>query len=75
MYPTNSDAIDWEVIDFRDIISNINNMDFHPDPLPPRFSTFNVTDTKTPKWPSNNEQIKQPSRKKAIKSKGSKVKN
>ena len=28
IYPTNLDAIDWEVIDFRYIISNIKNMDF-----------------------------------------------
>ena len=34
LYPTNLDAIYWEVIDFRDIISNINNMDFQPVPLP-----------------------------------------
>ena len=75
MYPTNLDSIYWEVIDFRDIISNINNMDFQPGPLPPSFRTFNITDTKTPKGPSNNEHNEKPSRKKAIRSKGSKVQN
>ena len=69
------DAIDWEVIGFRDIISNINNMDIQPDQLPLSFRTFNATDTKTPIGPSNNEHSKQPSRKKAIKSKGFNVQN
>ena len=49
------DAINWEVIDFRDIISNINHMDFQPGPLPLSFRKFNAIDTKTPKGPSNNE--------------------
>ena len=53
------DAIDWEVIDFRDIISNIKNMDFQTGPLPRSFRTFNATDTKTPKGPSNNEHSEQ----------------
>ena len=75
MYSTNLDAINWEVIDFIDIISNIKNMNLHPGPLPLSFRTFNATDTKTPKGPSKNEHIKQPSRKKSRKSKGSKVQN
>ena len=54
MNPTNLDAIDWEVIDFRYIISNINNMDFHPGPLPLSFRTFDATDTKITKGSSNN---------------------
>ena len=57
MYQTDLDTIDWELIDFRDIISNINHMDFQPDPLRPSFRTFNTTDTKIPKGPSNNEHI------------------
>ena len=72
---TDLDAINWEVIDFRDIISNINNMDFQPGPLPPSFRSFNATETETPKGPSNNEHIKQPSRKKSRKRKVSKEKN
>ena len=75
IYPTNLDVIDWGVIDFRDIISNIKYMDFQTGPLPPRFNKFNAIDTKTPKGPSNNEHNEQPSRKKAIKSKLSKEKN
>ena len=63
MYPTNLDAKDWEVIDFRNIISNVKNMDFQPGPLPLSFSKFNATNTKTPKVPSNNYHRKQPSRK------------
>ena len=63
MYPSELDAIDWEVIDFRDIISNIKNMDFQPGPIPPIFRTFNATYTKTPKGLSNNEHREQPSRK------------
>ena len=63
MYPTNLYVIDWKVIDFRNIISNINNMDFHPGPLPSSFRKFNATDIKTPKGPSNNEPRKQSSRK------------
>ena len=73
MYPTDLGAIDWEMIDFRDSINNINNMYFQPGPIPPRLRTFNKTDTKTPKVPSNNEHSEQPSRKKARKIKGSKV--
>ena len=75
MYPTDLYAIYWKVIDFRDIISNVKNMDFQPVPLPPSLETFNITDTKTTKGPSNNEHIKQPSRKKARKIKGSKFQN
>ena len=75
MYPANLDAIDWGVIDFRDIISKVKNMDFQPGPLPSSFRTFNTTDTKTPKGTSNNEHSEQPSRKKPRKSKGSKVQN
>ena len=75
IYPTNLDVIDWGVIDFRDIISNIKYMDFQTGPLPPRFNKFNAIDIKTPKGPSNNEHNEQPSRKKAIKSKLSKEKN
>ena len=75
MNPTDLDAIDWEMIDFRDNINNINNMYFQPGPIPPRLRTFNKTDTKTPKGPSNNEHSEQPSRKKARKIKGSKVQN
>ena len=74
MYPTNLDAIYWEVINLRDIISNIKNMDFHTGPLPSSFRKFNAKDTKTPKGPSNNERRKQPSRKSPEK-KGSKVQN
>ena len=69
MYPTDLDAIDWGVIYIRDIISNINNMDFHIGPLLPSFSTFDATDTKTTKGSSNNEQINQPSTKIPEKSK------
>ena len=69
------DAIDWEMIDFRDIISNIKIMNFQPDPLPLILRTFNATYTKTTKGASNNEHNKQLSRKKARKSKGSKVQN
>ena len=58
MNPTDLDVIDWEVIDFRYIVSNIKNMDFQPGPLPPSFRKFNATDTKIPKWPSNNEHRK-----------------
>ena len=54
MYPTNFDAIDWEVIYFRNIISNIKNMDFKPGPLPLSFRTFDATDTKITKGSSNN---------------------
>ena len=75
MYPTNMDAIYWEVIDFREIISNIKNMDLQPGPISPRFRTFKVTDTKTPKNPCNNEHSKKPPRKKARKTKRSKVQN
>ena len=60
MYPTNFDAIDWEVIYFRNIISNIKNMDFHPGPLPLIFRTFNATYTKKPKGMSNNDHSEQP---------------
>ena len=73
MYPTELGAIDWDMIDFRDNINNINIMYFQPGPIPPRLSTFNKTDTKTPKGPSNNEHSERPSRKKARKIKGSKV--
>ena len=59
IYPTDLDAIYWEVIDFRDIVSKIKNMDFYPGPIPPSFSKFNATYTKTLKGPSNNEQSKQ----------------
>ena len=75
MYPTDLYAIDLEVIEFRDIISSIKNMDFQPGPQTPRFRKFNATDTKTPKGPSNNEHSEQPSIKKARKSKGSKEQN
>ena len=75
MYPTNLDAIDWEVIDFIDIISNIKNMDFQPGPLPLSFRTYDDKDTKTNKGSRNYEHSNQSSRKKAIKSKGSKVQN
>ena len=64
MYPTNLDAINLEVINFIDIISNIKNMDFQQSPLPPIFRTFNATDTKTSKGSSNNEHSDQPPRKK-----------
>ena len=74
MYPTELDAINWEVIDFRDMISNIKNIDFQLVPLPPSFRKFNATDTKTPKGPSNNENTEYPSRKKARKIKGLKNK-
>ena len=57
------------MINYRDIISNINNIDFQLGPLPPSFRKFNATDTKTPKGPSNNENIEYPSRKKARKTK------
>ena len=57
MHPTDLDAIDWGVIDFRDIISSTNNMDFQPGPLPPSFRKVNATDTKTPKGPSDNHKI------------------
>ena len=46
MYSTDLDEIDWEVIELRYIISNINNIRFQPGPLPPSFRTFNTTDTK-----------------------------
>ena len=49
MYPTYLYAIDWEVIDFRYIISNINHMDFQPGPLPSSFRKFYATDTEKPK--------------------------
>ena len=75
MYQTDLNATDFQVIDFRDIISNIKNMNFQPVSIPLRFRTFNVIDIKTPKGPSNNEHSKQPSRKKSRKSKGSKVQN
>ena len=61
MYPIDLDAIYWEVIEFRDIISNIKNIYFQPGPLPPNFMEFNTTDTKKPKGPINNEHIEQPS--------------
>ena len=73
MHPTDLDEIYWKVIDLRYIISNIKNMDLQPCPLPPIFRKFNATYTKTPKGPSNNEQIGHPSRKKSRKSKGYKV--
>ena len=75
MYPNDLDAIDWDVIDFRDMISNINNMYFQIGPLPPIFRKFNATDTKTPKGSRNNEYSDQPSSKKYRKSKGPKVQN
>ena len=75
MYPTNLYAIDWEVIDFRYIISNINNIDFQLGPLPPSFRKFDATDTNKTKGSSNDEHIDHPSRRKAIKTKGSKVQN
>ena len=75
MYLTDLNAIDWEVVDFIDIISNINNKDLQPDPLSPSFRTFNSTGTKTPKVPSNRYHSKQTSIKKAIKIKGYKVQN
>ena len=74
MYPTNLDAIYWDATDFRDIISNINNMDFQPVPLPLSFRTFNATDTKTYKGPSDNNRSEQTSRKKARKKKDPKFK-
>ena len=74
MYPTNLDAMNLEVINFIDIISNIKNMDFQQSPLPPIFRTFNATDTKTSKGSSNNEHSDQPPRK-IPKKKGSKVQN
>ena len=49
IYPNDLDAIYWLVIDFRGIISNIKNMDFHIGPLPLILRIFNATDTKTPK--------------------------
>ena len=55
MYPTDLDAIDWEVIDYRYIISNVENMNFQPGPLFLSFRTFNDTDTKTAKGPSDNK--------------------
>ena len=66
-HPTDLDAIYWEVIDFRDIISNIKNMDIQPDPIPPRFRTFNAIDTKTTKGSINNEHTNQPSKKRCQK--------
>ena len=71
MYSTDLDEIDWEVIELRYIISNINNIRFQPGPLPPSFRKFNATDTKIPKGPSKNEHSKQPSRKHSRKIKGS----
>ena len=62
------------MIEFRYIISNMKNMDFQPGPLPLSFITFNATDTKTSKGPSNNEHSKHLSRKKARK-KRSKAQN
>ena len=75
MFKNDLDAIDWEVIDLRYIISSINNMDFQPGPLPRSFRQFNAIDTKTPKGPSNNEHRKHPSRKKARKIKAFKEQN
>ena len=75
MYPTNLDAIYWEVIDFIDIISNINNMDLQSGPMPPSFRTFDSTETKTTKGYSNDGHSDQPSRKNIIKRKASKVQN
>ena len=49
MNPNDLDAIDWEVIDFIDIISNINNMDFQPGALPQRFRIFYSIDTQKTK--------------------------
>ena len=75
MYSTNLYTVDWDVIDFREIFSNIENMDFQPGSLTRSFRKFNATDTKTPKGPSNNEHSEQPSIKKARKSKVSKEQN
>ena len=75
MYPTDLDAIDWEMIDFREIISNVNNMYFQSGPIPPSFRTLNITVTKTTKGPSNNDHSKEPSIKKGRKTKGSKEQN
>ena len=68
-------AIDWEVIDFRYIISNINNMDFQPGTLPSSFSKLYDIDTKTTKGSSNDEHSEQPSRKRDRKTKGPKFQN
>ena len=74
MYPANLEVIAWEVIDFRDIISNIKKLDFRPVPLPPSFKTFNVIETKITKGSSQNEHSNQPSRKNDRKSKDPKFK-
>ena len=62
------------MINFRDIISNINNMDLYPGPLPPSFRAFNSTDTKTTKGSSNNEHSDQIKKKRPEKSKAPKFK-
>ena len=62
-HPTELDAIYWEVIDFRDMTSNIKNMDIQPDPIPPRFRTFNAIDTKTTKGSINKDHTNQASKK------------
>ena len=74
MYPTYLDVIDLEVIFFRDIISNIKNMDFQPGPLPLIFRKFNEIDIKTPKGPSKNDHSEQPLKKSPEKSKDPKFK-
>ena len=71
MYPNGQDAIDWEVIYFRDMISIINNMYFQPVPLPLSFRTFDATDINTTKGYINNEHSYQTSSKKSRKIKGS----
>ena len=63
IYPTNLDEIDWELIDFIDIISNINNVDLQPGPLPPIFRSFDTKYTKTTKGSSKNYHSDHPSRK------------
>ena len=74
LYPTNLDAIYLEVIDFRDNISNINNIYFHPVPLSPSFRTFDTIDTKTTKGSGNNDHSGQPSKTMSEKAKDPKFK-
>ena len=75
MYPTDLDVIDWEVKNFRYIISNIKNIYIQLGPLPLRNRTFDTTDTKLTRWSSNNEHSNQPSIRKSRKRKRSKVQN
>ena len=74
MYPTDLDAIYWEVIDLRYIISDINNMDSQPVQIPPSFKTLNATDTKTSNGPIQNYHREHPSRKRPETAKDSKFK-